>query len=176
MLLRHPTADDRSVWNMPLPDAACSTVVPWTACARHHITGQRYRQILIEQQGVCAICDGCETRLGEPWPLGIDHDHVCCPGRSSCGRCVRGLHCSSCGGSLGMLEYDGGPRSDDWGQDISGWTGRAMKYLADRGMDPADPARQLPLLRSYEKRMLAGEAPVVRRWLDQLARLRQMYD
>ena len=75
-----------------------------------------------------------------------------------------------------MLEYDGGPRPGDWGQDISGWTGRAMKYLADRGMDPADPARQLPLLRSYEKRMLAGEAPVVRRWLDQLARLRQMYD
>jgi hypothetical protein len=118
--------------------AACSTVVPWTACAKHKITGSRYRKLLFAQQGVCAICGHGNYRLGEVVPLGIDHDHACCPGKTSCGGCVRGLHCAGCGGFLGLLEYDGGP-GGFWLDDPE-WSERAMRYLANNGIDPSTTA------------------------------------
>lgn len=34
----------------------------------------------------------------------IDHDHRCCTGNESCGKCVRGLLCSQCNLSLGHFE------------------------------------------------------------------------
>lgn len=34
----------------------------------------------------------------------IDHNHSCCTGNVSCGRCVRGLLCGACNVSLGHLE------------------------------------------------------------------------
>jgi hypothetical protein len=119
---------------------ACSTVIPWTACAKHHITGQRYRELLYAQNGVCAICGMGNFRMGECVPLGIDHDHACCPGKSSCGRCVRGPHCSSCGGFLGFLEYNGGPNGGRVG--TAKWTKRAMNYLASHAWYRPERARE----------------------------------
>lgn len=34
----------------------------------------------------------------------IDHDHSCCNGGTSCGKCIRGLLCRSCNMSLGHVE------------------------------------------------------------------------
>ena len=36
----------------------------------------------------------------------VDHDHSCCPGNESCGKCVRGLLCQRCNMVAGMLEED----------------------------------------------------------------------
>lgn len=47
----------------------------------------------------CWICDGTEN-------LHIDHDHVCCPGRNSCGKCIRGLLCRECNLGIGKLKDD----------------------------------------------------------------------
>lgn len=172
----HKTVDMLRRWvgkvHVEQSSEACSTVVPWTACARHKITGERYRELLSSQQGVCAICRQSNVRLGEVVPLGIDHDHVCCSGRSSCGRCVRGLHCAGCGGFLGLLEYDGEPGR--FAAEYPEWSKRAMQYLADNGIDPSDEARQRRLLEGYEMRLLAGNAPLVRRWLDRLQELRRL--
>ena len=43
------------------------------------------------QGGHCAIF-GCRA-TGKTRRLAVDHDHKCCPGRTSCGKCVRGLLC-----------------------------------------------------------------------------------
>lgn len=56
-----------------------------------------------ESQGrACAICRA-------PYPidsLQIDHDHSCCPAEFSCGKCVRGLLCSSDNVGIGHFGED----------------------------------------------------------------------
>jgi hypothetical protein len=54
------------------------------------------------QQGRCAICLVADA--GEK-AMHIDHDHACCPGRRSCGECVRGLVCSNCN-AYGLSWYE----------------------------------------------------------------------
>jgi hypothetical protein len=34
----------------------------------------------------------------------VDHDHACCPGVRSCGRCVRGFLCDGCNLGLGAFQ------------------------------------------------------------------------
>ena len=47
-------------------------------------------------------CESC----GSEERLAIDHDHMCCPGKSSCGNCIRGILCLHCNTALGLLRDD----------------------------------------------------------------------
>lgn len=68
---------------------------------RHGLSEERYNQILEKQNGVCAICKKPPTPSD---PFMIDHDHLCCPGSYSCGRCVRGLIHKTCNWGIGSLK------------------------------------------------------------------------
>lgn len=60
----------------------------------------QYEAMLAGQQFRCAIC--YETFSKDH----VDHDHKCCPGERSCGRCVRGLLCEDCNRGLGSFHDD----------------------------------------------------------------------
>lgn len=53
--------------------------------------------------GKCQICsrDFSDSRWGKP---AVDHDHSCCSGNKTCGKCVRGLLCSECNHGLGKFQ------------------------------------------------------------------------
>ena len=68
---------------------------------RFNLSPEEYIDLSNSQNNVCKICGQADkTRLS------IDHDHSCCPGANSCGRCIRGLLCSQCNKTLGLIRDD----------------------------------------------------------------------
>lgn len=73
------------------------------------IDAATYRRLLEEQQHACRICGKRETathQSGTLRRLSVDHDHKCCPGKKSCGKCVRGLLCARCNSAIGLVNED----------------------------------------------------------------------
>ena len=66
----------------------------------HRVTPWRYAATLRAQGNACAIC-GTQDPGKRGWH--IDHDHSCCPGKTSCGLCVRGILCGRCNIGLGFF-------------------------------------------------------------------------
>ena len=67
---------------------------------RMNLSGARYDEMLAAQDGKCAICQSPPLAKR----LSIDHDHSCCPGPDSCGKCIRALLCQKCNTGIGMLQ------------------------------------------------------------------------
>lgn len=75
----------------------------------HHVPHERGKK-LIESPG----CDICGQNLLQQHrdttkgtlraQLTVDHDHSCCPGQFSCGRCIRGFLCFGCNVAVGMVK------------------------------------------------------------------------
>lgn len=71
--------------------------------AKYRMSLDDYEAMLAAQNGRCAIC---AAEPGEK-RLAVDHDHKCCPVRSNtCGKCVRGLLCTTCNIRLGFYENE----------------------------------------------------------------------
>lgn len=79
---------------------------------RYGITAIQYEIMLEAQDGKCLICELNGDRV-----LYVDHDHSCCPGDTSCGKCIRGLLCQGCNHGLGNF------------QDNTTYLANAIKYL-----------------------------------------------
>jgi len=76
---------------------------------KYNITLEQYEAPKAAQNNLCAACKEPPTELkGNTNAVFldnfvIDHDHRCCPGEGSCGKCIRGLTCSPCNVAAGML-------------------------------------------------------------------------
>lgn len=64
------------------------------------ITLEQYEEMFALQNGKCGIC---KEEQQDGIRLCVDHDHSCCPGRKSCGKCIRGLLCTRCNTTLGKM-------------------------------------------------------------------------
>lgn len=58
-------------------------------------------EMLNAQNNRCLIC---ETEFNDAIFPVLDHDHKCCPGNKSCGKCWRGFLCTLCNKGIGCLQ------------------------------------------------------------------------
>ncbi len=65
------------------------------------ITPEAWDRMLIEQSGQCYLCERPMVTA-----IHIDHDHACCSGKRSCGKCIRGLACQKCNQGVGQFGDD----------------------------------------------------------------------
>lgn len=79
----------------------------------YNLTEAKYAELLRAQGGVCAICR--RVKSTDRRRLSVDHDHSCCSGKTSCGKCIRGLLCTRCNKYLGHIRDS--PESMMRGQD-----------------------------------------------------------
>ncbi len=86
----------------------CKTCAPLLGHIRnvkkYGITIDQYHEMLEKQNYSCKICGLKESTYRKR--LSIDHDHLCCPGVKSCGKCIRGLLCHYCNMGLGSFKDD----------------------------------------------------------------------
>jgi len=77
----------------------------WT----YHISQRQFDEFLIRQHGRCPCGLIFSDRgSGDSFNIPrIDHDHACCQGYRSCGKCIRGLLCHRCNVVLGLFEKRG---------------------------------------------------------------------
>ena len=70
--------------------------------SRYGLDREQWEELRDAQNGVCAICEEPPAK-----EFHVDHDHACCPGEKSCGKCIRGLLCEGCNLALGRLDKPG---------------------------------------------------------------------
>ncbi len=68
---------------------------------KYGIDEKMFNDLLAKQGGGCLVCGVTPDKPDVRYC--IDHDHLCCPGDISCGRCVRGILCQNCNSAEGFL-------------------------------------------------------------------------
>ena len=61
---------------------------------------------LIKMVGEPVSCSICKNKSPGTMGWNVDHDHECCSGSKSCGRCIRGILCHLCNKGIGLLGDD----------------------------------------------------------------------
>ena len=81
------------------PSAVGSTGARCLMCISANRHNTTVAAILQVQGAEYPLCESCGSRES----LNVDHDHSCCPGANSCGRCVLGYLCWRCNSAEGQL-------------------------------------------------------------------------
>lgn len=68
---------------------------------KYGITPEQFDALLESQGGTCATCFRVPSEGTKRFS--VDHDHSCCPGEFTCGKCIRGLLCGNCNTALGLV-------------------------------------------------------------------------
>jgi hypothetical protein len=104
-----------NAWRKKNPGRASAISRAWQLRHPEQFKAQVYRNrfkidfaaLWDAQKGLCACCDKPMLREGkDPTSVVADHDSACCPGKKSCGRCVRGLIHRNCNLVLGYAKDD----------------------------------------------------------------------
>lgn len=70
---------------------------------KYGITPSIWQEMLDKQNNQCAICKHLLADTG-PYRAEMDHDHSCCPGQITCGKCLRKILCQNCNRLLGAAK------------------------------------------------------------------------
>lgn len=72
---------------------------------RYGLPSGEFERMLAEQDGRCYLC-GEPLNLDDRRAFAVDHDHACCRGYRSCGKCIRGVSCGQCNKGIGHFGDD----------------------------------------------------------------------
>lgn len=99
---KHPETSQRSTrkYTEANPEKVKARLVKNWLRSLYGLTEHQYQELWDSQNGKCAVCNELETKGKR---LHVDHDHSCCPGEETCGKCIRGLLCGKCNTGLGMF-------------------------------------------------------------------------
>lgn len=74
---------------------------------KYRMTAAQWQELLDGQSGLCYLCsDVLDTEAKRQRSIHVDHDHNCCPGDRTCGKCVRGIACARCNQGIGHFLDD----------------------------------------------------------------------
>lgn len=102
----HPMTDD-NVYQIPNGNRVCRICklergTRWHREDRFKLTPEKYEALARSQNYECAVC----FRPFSDIKVVVDHDHACCSGHKTCGKCVRGLICQKCNVLLPSIDNE----------------------------------------------------------------------
>lgn len=83
-------------YNKKYKDANAENIIAFRVKRLYNLSLDEYRKML--SRG-CQVCSSFNN-------LCIDHDHSCCSGETTCGKCIRGVLCNKCNSAEGLLDSD----------------------------------------------------------------------
>lgn len=98
-------AETIKAWREANPDEWKRIARASTLRQAYGMSVDEYDALLAAQGGRCAVCEAPVADAADR-RLHVDHDHACCPGKKSCGKCIRGLLCKACNQGLGHFADD----------------------------------------------------------------------
>jgi len=98
----HARAEHENAYGQCRPCAAVRQVAQRLR-AKYGLTVEQFEEMLAEQDYRCAICRE-EFDLEKHNGVCVDHDHACCPGETTCGKCLRKILCGDCNLGLGRFK------------------------------------------------------------------------
>jgi hypothetical protein len=70
----------------------------------YNLTTEQKQNMLTAQDNKCKLCGKAFDVNIKALVPHVDHDHECCLGRKSCGKCIRGFLCRTCNSFLGLVK------------------------------------------------------------------------